>query len=50
LRNDPHVGVVVPLAVGGIDSDFLDPVKTWSDNTLMRVKRSHGMLSHAAAP
>jgi phosphoenolpyruvate carboxykinase (ATP) len=31
FRNDPHFGVAVPLAVDGVDSDFLDPVKTWSD-------------------
>ncbi len=31
FRNDPHFGVAVPLAVDGVGSDFLDPVKTWQD-------------------
>jgi phosphoenolpyruvate carboxykinase (ATP) len=31
FRTDPYFGFAVPVSVPGIDSDLLDPVKTWKD-------------------
>jgi len=31
FRKDPYFGVSVPVSVEGIDTDILDPVRTWSD-------------------
>lgn len=31
FRTDPHFGVLVPCAVPGLQSDLLDPAKTWDD-------------------
>jgi phosphoenolpyruvate carboxykinase (ATP) len=32
FRTDPHFGFQVPCAVPGLQSDLLDPVKTWDDS------------------
>ena len=31
FRKDPHFGFEVPVACAGVDSELLDPRRTWSD-------------------